>query len=216
MLNKDLRIEARSGEVMVTSLFFAVLVVVLVSMALYTSASAPEPLAAGTIWLTVAFSTVLGLSRSWQREREDGVFVSLLLTGIDRRALFLGKWLGLMVFLGLVELLVIPLSALFMNVELGRASSSLLCIVLAATPGIAASGTLFGAMTVRTRARDLVLAIVLFPLLAPVLVTATVATREALAGARPGELSDYLLLLGTFGVVYLFGGLALFQTLVDP
>jgi len=213
---KDLRIEARSGEVTVTSSFFAVLVVVLVSMALHTEASAPEPLAAGAIWLSVAFSAVLGLARSWQREREDGVFASLLGTGLDRRALFVGKWLGLMLFLSLVELLVIPLGLLFMNLELGPALSSLFWIVIVGTPGIAAAGTLFGVMTVRTRARELVLAVVLFPLLAPVLVTATVATREALAGRGPGELSDHLLLLGTFGVVYLLGGLGLFQSLVEP
>jgi heme exporter protein B len=88
-------------------------------------------------------------------------------------------------------------------------------IALVATPGIAASGTLFGAMTVRTRARDLLLAIVLFPLLSPVLLTAVASTRQLLEGAAISELTDYLLLMLIFDVTFIAGGLGLFGTLTE-
>jgi heme exporter protein B len=104
---------------------------------------------------------------------------------------------------------------LFFNVNLLTSGAGLLLLALAATPGIAFSATLFGLMTVRTRARDLVLAIVLFPLLCPTLLAAVVATRELLSGMPLGELSDYLVLMLVFDVVFLAGGLALFGTLAE-
>jgi heme exporter protein B len=86
---------------------------------------------------------------------------------------------------------------------------------LVATPGVAATGTLFGSMTVRTQARDLLLAVVLFPLLAPTLLTAVVATRELFGGVALSELGDYFLLMGVFDLVFIAGGVALFGTLIE-
>jgi heme exporter protein B len=91
----------------------------------------------------------------------------------------------------------------------------LICIGLCATPGIAASGTLFGSMTVRTHARDLLLAVVLFPLLSPTLLSAVAATRELLNGAPVSELLDYFKLMGLFDFVFVVGGLSMFGTLVE-
>ncbi len=215
ILEKDLRIEARTGEVTLVSAFFAVLVVVLGSL-LHQGGSSSRPVAAaGTLWLTLAFSAILALSRSWHGEREDGAFDALLATPVARSALFLGKCLGLVVFLIIVEGVVFPLTALLYGLDLLKVAGPLVILVVLATLGIAAAGTLFGAMTVRTRVRDMVLAIVLFPLLLPSLLTAAVATRELLAGTELAGLSDYLLLLGSFDVLYVTAGLGLFGTLVD-
>jgi heme exporter protein B len=100
-------------------------------------------------------------------------------------------------------------------VDLWEVGPGLALISLAATPGIAAVGTLFGAMTVRTRARDLVLASVFFPLLAPTLLAAVAGTRELFGGAPLGELFDYAAIMGVFGVVFTAGGLGMFDTLID-
>lgn len=212
---KDLRIEVRSGEVVVTSSFFALLVVVIASMSFHGGPISRASVAAGTLWLSVAFATVLALSRSWQREREESAYVGLLAAPLHRSALFTGKLLSLLLFLAVVECAVIPLVALLFAVDLTKVSLGLLAIVLCATPGIGAVGTLFGAMTVRTRARDLILAIVLFPLLAPTLLAAVVATRELFGGAPLAELGDYLGLMGLFDVVFLTGGLSMFGLLID-
>lgn len=212
---KDLRIEVRSGEVVVTSSFFALLVVVIASMSFHGGPASRASVAAGTLWLAVAFATVLALSRSWQREREESAYMGLLAAPLSRSALFTGKLLSLLLFLAIVECTVVPLVAVLFAVELTNMTGGLLAILLCATPGIAAVGTLFGAMTVRTRARDLILAIVLFPLLAPTILAAVVASRELFGGARLAELTDYLSLMGLFDVVFLTAGLSMFGLLID-
>jgi heme exporter protein B len=215
LLRKDVTIEVRTGEVLVTSGFFAVLVVVLGSLAFYLGPDTRGQVAAGVIWLAVTFASVLALGRLWQRERDEGAFDGVLLAPISPSAVFAGKGLGLLGFLFLIEAVVVPLSALFFSLELETVGVGLVLIALVATPGIAAAGTLFGAMTARTRARDLVLAVVLLALLAPAVLTAVAATRELLGGATLGELGDYFRLLGVFDVAFVAGGLGLFGMLVD-
>ncbi len=212
---KDLRIEVRSGEVVVTSSFFALLVVVIASMSFHGGPVSRASVAAGSLWLSVAFAAVLALSRSWQREREESAYIGLLAAPLHRSALFVGKLVSLLLFLGVVECAVVPLVAILFAIDLTQSGLSLLLIIVCATPGIGAVGTLFGAMTVRTRARDLILAIVLFPLLAPTLLAAVVASRELFGGAPFAELTDYFSLMGLFDVVFLTGGIAMFGLLID-
>ena len=125
----------------------------------------------------------------------------------------------------MVEVIVVPVVALLFHVELLDVAASLGLVVVMGTIGVAAAGTLFGAMTVRTQARDLVLATVLFPLLSPTLLSGVAATREIFAmvqavhppgaGAQIAEIGDYLELLGAFDVIALLGGVAFFGPLVD-
>jgi heme exporter protein B len=110
---------------------------------------------------------------------------------------------------------VIPITALLFALDLLVVGPGILCIALCAVPGLAASGTLFGAMTVRTQARDLLLAVVLFPLLTPTLLCAVAATRELLGGASLAELGDYFELMGVFDLVFVAGGLSLFGSLIE-
>ncbi|MCA9599662.1 MAG: heme exporter protein CcmB [Myxococcales bacterium] len=215
ILGKDLRIEVQSGEVVTTSAFFAALVVVIASFSLFGGPTSKRLVASAVIWLSIAFAAVLSLARAWQREREEGALTGLLVSPVSRSAIFAGKAVGLLSFLAVVEIVVVPLTALLFSVDLLKYSAGLIAIIAVATPGIAATGTLFGAMTVRTRARDLLLAIVLFPLLAPTLLTAVAATRELFGGAPFSELGDYFKLMGVFDVVFVSGGLTLFGTLVE-
>jgi heme exporter protein B len=215
ILRKDLLIEARTGEVVVTSGFFAVLVVVLASISLFGGPASARLVASGVIWLSITFAAVLALGKSWQREREEGALDGLLVAPVARSALYVGKLLGVLIFLWLIGAVVIPLTALFFSLELGRYGLGLFVLALVALPGVAAAGTLFGAMTVRTGARDLLLAIVLFPLVSPTLLAAVAATRELLGGASLGELGDYLRLMAVFDVVFVAGGVGLFGTLVE-
>jgi heme exporter protein B len=215
VFQKDLAIEARTGEVVVTSGFLALLLVVLSSLSLYGGPASSRLVASGVIWLSIAFAAVLALGKSWQRERDESALEGLLVAPLERSAIYAGKALGILTFLGAIELVVIPTTALFFAIDLVQVGPTLLLIALATTPGVAASGTLFGAMTVRTRARDLLLATVLFPLLAPTLLAAVAATRELLGGASLAELFDYFKLMLVFDAVFIAGGLVLFETLID-
>jgi heme exporter protein B len=211
---KDLAIEAATGEVIVTSGFFALLVVMLASLSFFGGPMNALNVAAGTIWLSVAFAAVLSLGKTWQRERDEAALDGLLVSPLSRSAIFAGKALSVWTFLLAVLLVVLPATLLLFSLD-AALLGPLLVIAAFATPGLAASGTLFGAMTVRTGARDLLLAVVLFPLLAPTLLAAVAATRDLFGGASLSDLGDYLKLMGVFDLVFTAGGLGMFGTLVE-
>lgn len=212
---KDLRIELRTREVTATTGYFAILVAILASLSYTAGPKTTERVAPGTIWLSLAFTAVLAIGRFWQREREDGAFLALRTAPVARSAIFAGKALTLLLFLTIVEIVIVPVVALVFHVELPDVIGPLALVLVAGTIGVAATGTLFGAMTVRTRARDLMLAVVLFPLLAPALLAGVSATREILVGAELSELRDYFLLFGVFDFIAVVGGLGLFGALIE-
>jgi len=212
---KDLAIERATGEIVTTSGFFGLLLTVLSSLAFWNTSEAGQLVAPGVIWLSVTFASVLGLSRTWTREREEGALRGLIVAPIARSAIFAGKALGVVAFITAIELVVIPASALLLGFDLRVHAAGLATIAVFANVGIAATGTLFGAMTVRTRARDLVLASVLLPLLAPTLGSAIVATRLLFDGASLVELGDFFELMLVFDVVFSAAGLGLFGWLIE-
>jgi len=212
---KDLRIELRTGEIVTTAGFFAALVAIMASVAFYAGPVTTTRVAPGAIWLAVAFASVLALGRTWQREREDGALLALLVSPAPRASIFVGKALGVLAFITVVEGIVVPVVGLLFHIELLQVIGPLAIVLGLGTIGIAATGTLFGAMTVRTRARDRVLATVLFPLLSPTLVSGVAATREIFVGAPFDEIRDYLVLLVTFDFVAIAGGIALFGALLE-
>lgn len=212
---KDVRIELRTGEVLSTSAFFGVVCVIMSSISFYEGPRSAAQVGAGAIWLSVAFAAVLSLSRTWQRERQDRAFEALIVSPLSHSAIFMGKAVGMLVFLLAVEAVVVPAAVVLFNIAIGKHALGLSAIALAATPGIAAAGALFGVMTVRTRARDLVLAIVLFPLLSPMLLAAVGATRDLLDGQPMAVLTGYFKVMLIFDVAFVAGGLALFGPLAD-
>ena len=216
VLPKDLAIELSTGEVVITSGFFALLVVIMASLAFFGGPASGRIVASGVIWLSLAFAAVLALGKTWQRERDESALDGLLVSPLSRSAIFAGKALGVLSFLVIVECVVMPVAALLFSLDLDRVGLGLVSASpCSRRPGIAASGTLFGSMTVRTHARDLLLAVVLFPLLSPTLLSAVAATRELLNGAPVAELVDYFKLMAVFDVVFISGGLMLFGTLVE-
>jgi heme exporter protein B len=211
---KDLKIELRTGEVVSTSAFFGFLIVIMSSISYYDPSTGTQ-VAAGASWLPTAFASVLSLSRTWQRERQESAFDALLISPLAHSAIFMGKALGMFLFLLAVEAVVVPTAAFLFNLDLGHFGLHLLLIAVVATPGIAAAGALFGVMTVRTRARDLVLAIVLFPLLSPTLLAAVGCTRDLFDGQPLGALIGWFKVMLIFDLAFMAGGLTLFGPLAD-
>src|SRR5262245_4814480 len=118
VLRKDLAIELATGEIVTTSGFFAVLVAVIASYSFFVGPDSAAAVAPGVIWVAVAFASVLALSRTWQREREDGALSGLLAMPIARSAIFAGKALGVMIFISVVQIIVVPVAALLFAVDL--------------------------------------------------------------------------------------------------
>jgi heme exporter protein B len=221
VLAKDLRIEVATREIVTTAGFFAALVAIMASLAFTTGPDTTTRVAPGALWLAIVFASILALGRSWQREREESALLGLLVSPVPRAAIWLGKAAGLRGFVLAVEVVVVPLVALLFHVDLAPIVGPLSAVMFLGTVGVAATGTLFGAMTVRTRARELLLATVLFPLLSPALLSSVSATREIFYAATRGqavdmgEVADWLVLLGVFDAVAIAGGLAMFGALVE-
>ena len=212
---KDLMIELRTGEVVSTSAFFGFVCVIMASISFHASPKTDPQVAAGAIWLSTAFASVLSLSRTWQRERQDRAFDGLVVSPLSHSAIFMGKALGMFMFLAAVEAVVIPIAVVLFNLDVLSHGFGLIAIAAAATPGIAAAGALFGVMTVHTRARDLVLAIVLFPLLSPTLLAAVAATRNLFEGQPSSVLEGFFKVMLVFDVAFVAGGITLFGPLAD-
>src|SRR3954469_24957053 len=115
---KDLAIELRTGEVVTTSAFFGFVIVIMSSISFHESPKTAAQVAAGAIWLSTAFASVLSLSRTWQRERQDRAFDGLIVSPLSHSAIFMGKALGMFVFLLAVEAVVVPTAAVLFNIDL--------------------------------------------------------------------------------------------------
>ncbi len=213
VFEKDMRIELRTGEILITTGFFALLVAVMSSLSFYLDDVTSRRVAPGVLWISIAFSGVLAMGRTWQRERDNDVMRGLLLSPLPRPAIFLGKALGILVFLLMVEVLLVPIIAVLYRLDLGKVWLPVSALVVLGTIGFSAAGTLFAAMGVRTRTKEVVLSVVLFPLVSPALLAGVVATREVLGGATIDEIGNWLRILGAFDMVFVVMGAVLFGPL---
>jgi len=212
---KDLRIEARTGEIVTSTTMFAVLVTVLASLSFYLDAQTARRMAPGVLWIAIAFAGVLAMGRSWARERENDVMRGLLMSPIPRASIYLGKSVGTLAFMLAVEVVLLPLVAVLFHLDLAPVLGPLAILLVLGTLGFVAAGTLFASMSVRTSARDLVLSVVLFPLIAPALLASVVATRQLLGGAPLAEVLDWARILGAFDIIFIMAGLVLFGPLTS-
>lgn len=214
LLAKELRVELRTGEIVITTGLFATLVAVLTSLAFYVDRRTALQIAPGVLWIALTFAGVLAMGRSFQREREHDVFRALLLAPVPRSAIYLSKLISSFLFLAVVEtVLVLEVTVLF-SLELGGVALPLCGLLVLGTLGFTATGNLFAALSLRSRAREMMLSVVVLPLTAPALLAGVVATRELLGGVPLSELYGWFQVLGAFDLVALAAGLALFEPLV--
>ncbi len=213
-LRKELRIEARTKEVLSTTLLFALLISVLASMSLYLNPVLSTKVAPAALWISIAFCGILAVSRSWARERESGVFSAVLRSPAPAAAIYLGKTLAIFIFVTIVVAALLLLVSLFFNLELLAWLGPLSIILLLGVTGFVFSASFFGALTVRGSARDLTLSTVVFPLVTPSLLGATVATRDLFAGASLADLGNWLRLLAAYDLVFIAAGCLLFGYVV--
>jgi heme exporter protein CcmB len=177
---KDLVIEARSREIIYTTLFFAVSCVLVFAFGFVKEGRAVADAAAGILWIAVAFSGTLSLGRAFDRERQTETLRALMMAPIDRPALYLGKLLGVLMLLAVVEIVVAPLIALMFQAPLFAHPLLMLGLLATGTVGFASVGTLFAAMLVRARSRDVLLPVLLYPITIPVIIAGVRGTAALL------------------------------------
>jgi heme exporter protein B len=215
LLWKDLLLETRRRESLLTMFFFGTLLLFVFHFSFDLAPERVAEAAPALLWLAFLFTGTLGLAQLFQAERENHCLDALLLSPLDRGALFLAKVSFNLVVMILVELVVMPLFWVLFSLRLWQVLPSLFAIVLLGTVGFCVLGTLMAAITLRARARELLLPLVLFPLMIPVIL-ATIRCMEAVL--RAGDLGDtaaWLRLLLGFDVIFLTLGILTFDRVIE-
>jgi heme exporter protein B len=170
IVRKDLLIEVRSREIVYTTLFFAVSCVLVFAFGFVREGRPVQDAAAGILWIAIAFSGTLALGRAFERERQSETLRALMMAPVDRPALYIGKLVGVLMLLAVVEAIIVPLVALMFQAPLFAHPLLAASLLATGTTGFAAVGTLFAAMLVRARSRDVLLPILLYPITIPVII----------------------------------------------
>lgn len=214
IIAKDIAAELRTREMLSSMGVFSILVIVVFNFALeLTERPIVQTTTPGALWVTIVFAGMLGLNRSLAVELDKGCLDGLLLTPVDRSAIFFGKALGNALFMLVVEVIVVPLFVVFFNVPL--AQPWIAVILVLGTFGFAGVGTLLSSMAVNTRAREVMLPILLFPVAMPALIAAVKATGAAMAGLPVSEWLQWLNLLIVFDVILVAVSVMVFEYVVE-
>jgi len=212
---KDLLIETRTREIVLTTMFFALACVMVFAFGFVREGRPVQDAAAGILWIAIAFSGTLALGRAFERERQGETLRALLLAPIDRPALYLGKLLGILILLAAVELLVVPMVALMFQAPLFSRPLLMIALLAGGTLGFCSVGTLFAAMLVRARSRDVLLPILLYPVTIPVMIAGVRGTAALLDSPPDLPIANlWIAMLGFFDVVFVTLSLWMFEPLM--
>ena len=204
IVRKDVTVEVRSRELAYTTLFFAISCVLVFAFSLVQEGRAAQGVGPGVLWMAIMFAGNLALGRTFERERQSETLRALMLVPAPRPAVYLGKLAAIVVLLTLTDVVLVPLVALLFQAELLAHPFWLTAVVVAGTFGFASVGTLFAAMLVRARSRDVLLPVLLYPITVPVLIA---GVRATVAIAQPEFDAEvvrfWFSLLVAFDVVFL-------------
>jgi len=210
---KALRTEWRSREIFSAMFVFALLAIIIFNFAFDLRVQNARQVVPGVLWVAITFAGMLGLNRSFTAEKENDTLSGLLLAPVDRTTLYLGKMGANFLFIISVAIVIVPLMTVFFNVNLVR--TDLLLVLLAGMFGFAAVGTLFSAITVNTRAQDILLPILLFPVVLPVIIAAVKLTAGLLDQLAPADLANWWRLLIVYDIIFLVIAFLTFEYVVE-
>ncbi len=213
IVKKDIMVEARSRQIVAPVLVFAVLILVIFNFALSPTSSNIPQLAPGVLWVSFTFAGVLSVNRSFVLENENGSILGLMLSPVSREALFTGKMLSNLIFIGAVELVTVPVFAVLFNQELFP--PMLLVVLFLATAGFSAMGSIFAALAINTRFREIMLPLLMFPVVVPVIISAVKATEIILTSAPAGDMIKWLEMLAAFDLIFLLVAAVAFEYVIE-
>jgi len=211
-LAKDIRLEWRSKDALNSMLFFSLLVVVIFSFSFDPNAEESRQIAGGLIWVAFLFATVVALNQTWARELKNQVLDAYRVSPAPPNGLFLAKALGNFIFVILLEAVMAPLFIVFYNLRALGPAWQLIPVGMLGTWALVVNGTFFAALSLRTRSREIMLPLLLFPISIPAVQAMVEATRILLAG--DGSARFWIVLLLTYDVVFTTASLALFGTIL--
>lgn len=212
-LAKDIRLEWRSRDAINSMLFFSLLVVVIFSFSFDPNAEESREIAGGLIWVAFLFAAVVALNQTWARELRNQVLDAYRVSPAPASSLFMAKALGNFLLVCLLEALMAPLFMIFYNLRVLGPAWQLIPVAILGTWALVVNGTFFAAMSLRTRSREIMLPLLLFPISIPAVQSMVEATRIILAGDASARF--WIVLLLTYDVVFTTACLALFETVLQ-
>src|SRR6266702_4107901 len=211
-LAKDIRLEWRSKDAINAMLFFALLVVVIFSFAFDPTAEESRRIAGGLVWVAFLFAAVVALNQTWARELRNQVLDAYRVSPAPANPLFLAKAFGNFIFVGILEALMTPLFNVLLKLRALGPAWELAPIAALGTWALVVNGTFFAAMSLRTRSREIMLPLLLFPISIPAVVAMVAGTTSILTGEESAHF--YIVLLLTYDVVFTTACLALFEKIL--
>jgi heme exporter protein B len=212
-LTKDIRLEWRSRDAINSMLFFSLLVVVIFSFSFDPNAEESREIAGGLIWVAFLFAAVVALNQTWARELRNQVLDAYRVSPAPANSLFIAKALGNFILVTVLEAVMAPLFMIFYNLRALGPAWELIPVALLGTWALVVNGTFFAAMSLRTRSREIMLPLLLFPISIPAVQSMVEATRIILAGDASARF--WIVLLLTYDVVFTTACLALFETILQ-
>jgi len=208
-LIKDLRLEWRSKDAINSMLFFALLVVVIFSFAFDPTAEESRQIAGGLVWVAFLFAAVVALNQTWARELRNQVLDAYRVSPAPPNSLFLAKALGNFIFVTVLEALMTPLFIVFYNLRALGPAWQLPIVAVLGTWALVVNGTFFAAMSLRTRSREIMLPLLLFPISIPALLAMVEATTSILTGEYSAKF--WIVLLVAYDLLFTMASLLLFS-----
>ena len=215
LLRKDLLLELRRRESLLTMFFFGTLLLFVFHFSFDLPPDRVAEMAPALLWLAFLFTGTLGLAQLFEAERGNHCLEALLLSPMDRGALFLAKTAFNLILMVLVEIVVIPLFWVLFNLRSWDVIPNLFLVTLLGTVGFCVLGTLLSAVTLKARARELLLPLVLFPLMIPVILGTIRCMETILRAGELGEALPWLRLLIGFDVIFLTVGVLIFDWVIE-
>ncbi len=210
---KDTVSEMRTREIISSVLVFTLLVIVIFNFAFGTNQTTLNLVAPGILWVTFTFAGVLSLNRAFVPEKEQGCLEGLMACPVSREVIYVGKMLGSLLFMLIIEAIALPIFAFLFNLPV--LSLQIVVITVLATIGFVIVGTLFSALAVNTKAREMVLPILFLPVVIPIIISAVLATGTALAGGSWSELASGIQIIAVFDVIFLVVSLLVFPFVIE-
>ncbi|MCL7412112.1 MAG: heme exporter protein CcmB [ANME-2 cluster archaeon] len=214
---KDLLMEFRTKQMLNSMIIFSLLVIVIFNYSFTNVLFSIEvsDIAPGILWIAFTFAGMLGLSRSFAGEKEDGCLDGLKLCPVDPGVIYLGKVTSNLVIMFMIEVIIVPLFMVLFNFTDIQSLTGLGIVILLGTLGFILVGTLFSALTVNMRTREILLPVILFPIIIPLIMSAVLATQKVLTSSNIMDAADELRLLMVYDVVFFIAAQLMFEYVIE-
>jgi len=212
---KDMISELRTKEVLISMCFFAFLVLIIFNFAFFTGIGEMKGILSGMLWVAFIFSGLLGLNQTFGSEKDRGSLQGLFLCPVSRAAIYVGKVIGNFLFMSIMEILILVLFAILFRVKLWGILTPLALIIFLGTLGFVFVGTIFSAMSVNAKAREILLTIILFPIIVPLIIASVKATEKIFAGRPLVEISGWFRILIAFDIIFFLVSYGTFDFVVE-